>query len=358
MDALTEKTIATPYGEKTVSVHVLDIRDLKEYVDVMTISSFYGNYQMTPNTLIHALGEKNVSVRALAADPELDLRQFCNIWLSRKIADAGLPVGRIGCIEMSPYTRDRSGWREKEGEILSSIRAYFHMLHIASLSGIGIETVGLPILGGGSQKVSMELVTTPMINECLQFLKTNEHVKRIRVITRDQRQAFRFAQTLEQSYSVNLERTVRTERRFVGEQTARAFISYSSKDREVADDLCEKLENGGIKAWYAPRDVISGDYSGAIVSAITECSHFIVLLSRNSLRSHHVLNEVDLAFKELDRGIRFLTVKIDEEEPGPSFRYYLSSLHWTLANEPPLEQRLAEFVEKVLSAESDDGALR
>ena len=40
---------------------------------------------------------------------------------------------------------------------------------------------------------------------------------------------------------------------------------------------------------------------------------------------------------------------IDEEEMGPSFRYYLSRQHWMDAHVPPLEKRLDECVAKILT---------
>ena len=47
------------------------------------------------------------------------------------------------------------------------------------------------------------------------------------------------------------------------------FISYSSKDKNVADAVCAVLERNGIRCWVAPRDVIPGIVWGtAIVGAI------------------------------------------------------------------------------------------
>ena len=43
MQALTEKIISTQFGEKMISVHACNIRDIDIDVDVMTISSFYRN---------------------------------------------------------------------------------------------------------------------------------------------------------------------------------------------------------------------------------------------------------------------------------------------------------------------------
>ena len=348
MKPLNSKTIHTPSGEKTVEVRVMDIRDLREHLDVMTFSCFYHGYHPTRGTLLGAFYEKNISVEQSAKNPYIDLRESSNIWLSRQLKDQKLPIDRIGCIEMSSYREEENNWRKKEGEILHSIQSYFRMLDIASLAGVKIETIGFPILGGGNQNVPQELVTIPVLNEISRFLKENEYVKRIIVLTHNQEQAFQFAMSMERSYMF-VEETCRRQTAVTADTPkGRAFISYSSQDRNIADNLCTKLENAKIPVWYAPRNIDSNDYASAIVSAITEAAYFIVILSENSLKSQHVLNEVDLAFKELNRGIRFLPLKIDKEEMGPSFLYYLSRQHWLDAQLPPLEERLDEFVEKLL----------
>ena len=79
MQALIEKTISTQDGEKTISVHACDIRDLDISVDVMTVSAFYRSYEPTKGTLFHALLSKNIDVDALAEAPAFDLRTQCNI---------------------------------------------------------------------------------------------------------------------------------------------------------------------------------------------------------------------------------------------------------------------------------------
>ena len=347
MQSLTSKTVTTMTGDKEISVHACNILELDEPIDIMTISAFYRNYEPTPGTLLEALKQREIDIEALALEPEIDLRKQCGIWLSGQIPAARLPIGRIGCIEMSPYERDRSGWHSREKQIISSIQAYFRLLDIASLMGLPMETVGIPVLGGGSQRISVDLVTRPIMNECMRFLKSNDAVRQIRIITNNHRQAFHFAQTLENSYSVYAEKQ---NREIVRQETAQrrsAFISYSSGDKNVADNLCAKLEGAGIRVWYAPRDIPGNDFASAIVKAISQVTDFIVIISSNSLKSNHVLNEIDLAFQRLSSGIRFHPLRLDEEEMLPAFQYYLSRQHWMDAHVPPLEKRLEEFAKNM-----------
>ena len=126
-----------------------------------------------------------------------------------------------------------------------------------------------------------------------------------------------------------------------------AFISYTTPNRNVADNLCFKLESRGIKVWYAPRNV-EGPYAAAIAAAIERADFFVVILSQDSMVSEHMLNEIDLAFKRLPNHIKFNPLRIDTSELAPSFNYYLSRQHWMDAHLPPLETRLNEFVESLV----------
>ena len=63
--------------------------------------------------------------------------------------------------------------------------------------------------------------------------------------------------------------------------------------------------------------------------------------------SEHMLNEIDLAFQRLPRGIKFKPLRIDTAELAPAFNYYLSRQHWMDAHIPPLEERLDEFVDSL-----------
>ena len=51
------------------------------------------------------------------------------------------------------------------------------------------------------------------------------------------------------------------------------FISYSSRDKVIADAVCHFLEQGGIKCWIAPRDIAPGfDYADMIEDACREAA--------------------------------------------------------------------------------------
>lgn len=77
------------------------------------------------------------------------------------------------------------------------------------------------------------------------------------------------------------------------------FISYSSIDVEDARIVKGVLEKNGISCWMAPESIpIGSNYTQAIPAAISGCSAFLVLLSRNAQKSNWVSLELDRAFNE------------------------------------------------------------
>lgn len=108
------------------------------------------------------------------------------------------------------------------------------------------------------------------------------------------------------------------------------FISYSSREADVAIKVCEYLENNGIICWMAPRNVIAGsNYATQIVSAIKSCSVLVLLASENTNASGHVSNEVSIAFDSKKVIIPF---KLQDFEFTDEYLYFLGRKHWIEAH--------------------------
>lgn len=326
---------------KEISVCYGDVTATEDKIDVLTSSAYIGSYAPTPHTLFEALYKKGIDVSALSKSPDIDLRKPCHVWLSKEISQSSTEVSRIGCIELLDFHSKESNFLEQEQAMINSIRAYFKMLDIASVYNIKIDTVALPLLGSGAQQIPSKLLIVPLINECISFLERNPEAKRIVFINKDFDKAAFVADFLKQS-----SRLSQPNNSYKPEKKRMAFISYSSSDKVIADNLCGKLENCGIDVWYAPRNV-HGPYAESIAKAIEKSSLFIVILSKHSLASEHVLNEIDLAFQNLPNHIKFKPLKIDNAPLPPSFKYYLSRQHWADATTPPLEDRLDEFIKNL-----------
>ncbi|HEV3220526.1 MAG TPA: toll/interleukin-1 receptor domain-containing protein [Candidatus Acidoferrales bacterium] len=129
------------------------------------------------------------------------------------------------------------------------------------------------------------------------------------------------------------------------------FISYSSKDKTVADAVCARLEAAGIRCWIAPRDVVPGrPYGEALFEAIRGMKVMVLVFSSNANASEHIPKEVERA---VSKGVPILPFRIEDVAPGKSLDYFIGSVHWLDAMNPPMEKHLddlAATVHKLLPA--------
>jgi len=123
------------------------------------------------------------------------------------------------------------------------------------------------------------------------------------------------------------------------------FISYSGKDKPVADAACAKLEISGIRCWIAPRDVLPGmDWSGSIIQAIEQSRVMVLIFSSNANDSAQIKREVNEA---IEKELPVIPFRIEDVKPSGSLGYYLDVTHWLDALTPPLEQHLEKLAEDV-----------
>lgn len=123
----------------------------------------------------------------------------------------------------------------------------------------------------------------------------------------------------------------------------KVFISHSSKDKTIADQICEAIENNGIGCWIAPRDVPYGnEWAGEITKALREASICIFLFSKNSNQSKQVAKEIQIA---IDNEVVIIPIRIDNVEMNDVLTYYLATMHWLLEYD---EKTLLDRVEKAL----------
>ena len=127
----------------------------------------------------------------------------------------------------------------------------------------------------------------------------------------------------------------------------RVFISHSSEDKTIADTICQRLESDGIKCWIAPRDIKPGsDWTKAIMQGIEACQVFILIFSKQGNDSDHVYREVAKAFSARLVVVPF---RIEAVLPNSGISYYLNTVQWLDAVNPPLEPHLSTLFERVKS---------
>ena len=133
-----------------------------------------------------------------------------------------------------------------------------------------------------------------------------------------------------------------TKNRFV--MTHDIFISYSSKQKNIADGVCHYLEENGFKCWMAPRDIpIGSEYGDLIEEAIKTSKVVVLVFSEAASISKWVKGEINVAFAE-DKPI--LPFRIDETEIKGGFRVMLNQMHWIDAF-PSYAERLPDLITSI-----------
>ena len=126
---------------------------------------------------------------------------------------------------------------------------------------------------------------------------------------------------------------------------SRIFISYSSRDREVAEAVCRTLESSGVSCWIAPRDIIPGsDWGEAIIDAINSTRVMVLVFSSNANESRQIKREVERA---VSKGLPVIPLRIEDVPLSKSLEYFISSPHWLDAMTPPVEKHLNYLAETV-----------
>ncbi|MDR0312127.1 MAG: toll/interleukin-1 receptor domain-containing protein [Treponema sp.] len=123
------------------------------------------------------------------------------------------------------------------------------------------------------------------------------------------------------------------------------FISYSSQDQKIADAVVNILESQKIKCWIAYRDAEAGDdYAVSIIRAIKASKVCVLILSRESNSSKHVLNEINSC---VNNGVSIMPFKISDVLLNEAIEYYLGKTHWLDAITPPLEVHMNKLADRI-----------
>ena len=123
------------------------------------------------------------------------------------------------------------------------------------------------------------------------------------------------------------------------------FLSHSAKDKPVADAICARLEQSGIRVWIAPRDIQPGaNWGEAIIEALEGCRAMVIVFSASANASPQVLREVERA---VGKGVAVIPFRIEDVKPSKAMEYFLSSPHWLDALTPPLEAHVDALVASV-----------
>ncbi len=104
------------------------------------------------------------------------------------------------------------------------------------------------------------------------------------------------------------------------------FISHSSTDATIAQDICGILEATGVECFLAPRNIRSGyEYASEIVNGLDKSDILLLLLSSRANQSPHVLREIERA---VTNSTPIIVYKLEEVELTKSMEYFLMTHQW------------------------------
>lgn len=141
------------------------------------------------------------------------------------------------------------------------------------------------------------------------------------------------------------------------------FISYSTKNTEFAEAVCENLENNDIECWIAPRNIKTGtNYAKEIMDGLEAAKLVVLVFSKDAQESEYVNNEIDTAFSS---NKCIVSLKVDDSFPEKKMEFFLKNTQWLDASPTALKEQnktlkdcyaqLVEDVKRVLKNGCDQG---
>jgi hypothetical protein len=138
------------------------------------------------------------------------------------------------------------------------------------------------------------------------------------------------------------------------------FISYSHRDKPIADSICARLEADRLSCWIAPRNIDLGDdWPTAIENGIAGSRMMVLVFSQNSNISAEVSRELDLA---ANGKLIIIPFAIEDVAPEADKAFTLARTHWLEATNPPTDKQIGQLIERIHSlmehSDSTDEAAR
>ena len=101
------------------------------------------------------------------------------------------------------------------------------------------------------------------------------------------------------------------------------FISYSSKNQQMADSVRLLLKENNISCWMAPYDIPAGSrYAYVINDALEKCSCLLLLLTNASQMSQFVEREIERAITYKKP---ILPMQLEDLELNSGFKFYIGN---------------------------------
>lgn len=292
--------------KRTLRIFSGDLTETEEEYDIVACSAFKGDYVPIRSTLIGALQYKwGISVRSLAAFPELDLRAM-GCWLSK---ETGTDLRRIACLELLDYHKRLDSDGADTIMLKSAFATLRFLLEQASIHGVEIRSIALPVLGAGAQGIDLNYIIAPLVSQCINAFGTIPALERIDFYEFHESRALALTEMVKSVISQN------------DVALPQVFVSYSSRQADLAHTLSRSINEAGYTTWIAPESIATGaNYQEAIPMAINGARLMLLLLTEDAQQSKWVQKEVGSA---IGAGKLLLPMQLEPFAINPQFRFLL-----------------------------------
>jgi len=249
----------------------------------LIVSAYPNDYTPTQNSLIGALYRKGISVKDLANNKSVDLRENFSCWLSHEIKTENTNFRKLLCFE--PYTKGLPS--EVVGDIFQSLMPFV-------FSNPPIKNIAMPLIATGDQNHSIENIISPLINAASNWLLLGLPVERIKIVEYSEAKAYQI-----------LEYFSALKRKFEYKKIAKnddykydIFISYSHRDKKEILFVEQELKRlkPDIKLFLDLRDLNTGmAWQEELYEALDNCQRVIAFLSPPYLTSKVCKEEFNIA---------------------------------------------------------------
>ena len=269
-------------GGGRIEVCVGDIAAMtaRDGCDLLVVSAFRRNYAPTVTSVVGALARRGLSVAALAANPEIDLRATTSCWLSRPMPPGrSFGFDRLLCFEpATPHTA------------ASTVGDIFRTLVPFVGPEIGIRDVAMPIVASGNQRVPREEMLTAILAAAGRWMEFGLPLTRLRIVMyhRDPPDAAiaafdDFAHTVQRSGSTtgSAATTEATPAGMGNERDATVFISYAHADgRPAVDEIRSHITAvaPNVRTLMDIVDIDVGTYWQTRIAELIQSSNIVVLV--------------------------------------------------------------------------------
>lgn len=133
------------------------------------------------------------------------------------------------------------------------------------------------------------------------------------------------------------------------------FISYSRKDMEIADKICQAFSRAGI-SYFIDRQGIGGgmEFPAVLAKAIKESKVFLYLASKNSYNSKFTQSEIVYAFNKKQKQ-DILPYIIDGSALPDELEFTFSAINWRQMDRHPIDTILNDILMKTGKSPIQDG---